>query len=184
MDGKDLNSYCDPYKVEKNTSRPIAPCGAIANSLFNDTFKLYSKISETSLEPIDFIETEIAWPTDKENKFKNPESRFVKNAKPPYWQKMVNDLDPNHDDNNGYKNEHLIVWMRTAALPTFRKLWGRIDHDQNVLWRTSLPKGDYSLRIEYSKGFIAYNPNLNPNLNPSLNPNLNPSLNLTLYIFT
>ncbi len=27
------------------------------------------------------------------------------------------------------KNEHFIVWMRTAALPHFRKLYGKIDHD-------------------------------------------------------
>ena len=24
-------------------------------------------------------------------------------------------------------DEHFIVWMRTAGLPNFRKLWGRID---------------------------------------------------------
>jgi hypothetical protein len=168
LGAKDLNSNCDPYKVQQNTSEPIAPCGAIANSLFNDTFKLYSKISETSLKPISLIEKEIAWPTDKKIKFKNPENGFSKYAKPPNWHKMVDDLDPNNDDNNGYKNEHLIVWMRTAALPAFRKLWGRIDHDQIDLWRTSLPKGDYSLTIEYSKDFIAFNPNLN----------------LILYIFT
>jgi hypothetical protein len=168
LDAQQLNSYCDPYKEEQSTSKPIAPCGAIANSLFNDTFKLFLKTSETSLERIDLIETDIAWPTDKQIKFKNPESRFSKYAKPPNWDKMVDDLDPNNDDNNGYKNEHLIVWMRTAALPTFRKLWGRIDHDQIDIWRTSLPKGDYSLTIEYSKNFFAFNPNLN----------------LILYIFT
>ena len=27
------------------------------------------------------------------------------------------------------KDEHFIVWMRTAALSTFRKLWGRITTD-------------------------------------------------------
>jgi len=25
------------------------------------------------------------------------------------------------------EDEHLIVWMRTAGLPNFRKLWGKID---------------------------------------------------------
>jgi hypothetical protein len=30
------------------------------------------------------------------------------------------------------EDERFIVWMRTAALPRFRKLWGRIDSDLNA----------------------------------------------------
>lgn len=35
--------------------------------------------------------------------------------------------------------EHFIVWMRTAGLPDFRKLWGRID--------TVIEKGSYPMLI-------------------------------------
>ncbi|CAM9852767.1 unnamed protein product [Scytosiphon promiscuus] len=30
---------------------------------------------------------------------------------------------------DGVTNEHFVVWMRTAALPIFRNLYGRIEHD-------------------------------------------------------
>lgn len=33
------------------------------------------------------------------------------------------DLDP-WDHNNGFINEDLIVWMREAAFPNFKKLYG------------------------------------------------------------
>ena len=144
-----LNSVCWPY-AKNNESRPIAPCGIIANSFFNDTYQLYM-VTSNAAERIDLLQTNIAWPTDKEAKYKNPDRKvFAKSAHPPYWRKYVNDLDPNHEDNNGYKNEHLMVWLRTAAFPSFRKLWGRIDHDQNIVWRTKLPKGNYSILINYS----------------------------------
>ena len=36
--------------------------------------------------------------------------------------------------------EHFIVWMRTAGLPNFRKLWGRIDN--------GLEPGKYTLEVD------------------------------------
>jgi len=67
---------------------------------------------------------------------------------PPNWQTPVWRLNGNSSENNGYENEDLIVWMRNAALPTFRKLYRRIN--QSGLFQNGLPKGNYSLTVSYS----------------------------------
>lgn len=59
------------------------------------------------------------------------------------------ELDSGNEDNNGFKNEDLIVWMRTAALPDFRKLYRRIDHTADK-FKNGLPKGNYTLNVDYS----------------------------------
>jgi len=113
----DIQSDCDPivtikdlgfYKSIGNytlASSDIAnPCGLIAKSLFNDTYKLYNSSNGEC-----FInETNIAWDSDKKGRFKkHPNSSFVQ------WTDV--------------ENEHFMVWMRPAGLPDFRKLWGRIN---------------------------------------------------------
>ncbi len=45
------------------------------------------------------------------------------------------------------ENEHFIVWMRTAGLPEFRKLWGVIDNGISL--------GTYTFMINNN-----YNPNV------------------------
>lgn len=40
--------------------------------------------------------------------------------------------------------------MRTAALPSFRKLYRRIDHSKPT-YEKGLKKGSYVLTVEYSK---------------------------------
>ena len=66
------------------------------------------------------------------------------------------DLDKDNPGNNGLQNEDLIVWMRTAALPNFRKLYRKINHKQpgtdlEQKFKDGIPKGRYTLTIEYSK---------------------------------
>jgi hypothetical protein len=55
-------------------------------------------------------DTDIAWESDVEHKFKNME---IANWQSKQWLDVT--------------NQHFIVWMRTAGLPNFRKLYGKID---------------------------------------------------------
>ena len=162
----DLDQNCEPYRsVEVNGQQvPIAPCGTIANSMFNDTFT----VTNSSTNPIIINKKGIAWSTDHNIKFQNPsydqcakddlkcnfgatnQSGVVQTAKPVFWGQPVYELPPTDQgpDYTGYKNEPLEVWMRTAAFPTFRKLYGKIED--------GLVAGDYKIKIDYNyptKGF-------------------------------
>lgn len=68
---------------------------------------------------------------------------------PPNWKNPIYDLDPSDLSNNGYENEDLMVWMRTAALPNFRKLYRRVNHTGT--FQNGLPVGNYILAIGYSE---------------------------------
>ncbi|KAL8172627.1 UNVERIFIED_CONTAM: Cell cycle control protein 50A [Gekko kuhli] len=143
---------CEPYRTSED-NKPIAPCGAIANSMFNDTLTLYH-IDQNGTGLIPLNKKGIAWWTDKYVKFRNPVGDdnnltvlFHGTAKPVNWLKPVYMLDSD-PDNNGFINEDFIVWMRTAALPTFRKLYRLIERKDSLL--PALPAGKYSLDITYN----------------------------------
>lgn len=63
---------CSPFRVTDD-DRPIAPCGAIANSLFNDTLTIHSN-DPRRLVPL--LRTGIAWPSDRQIKFRNPPGKL------------------------------------------------------------------------------------------------------------
>lgn len=69
-------------------------------------------------------------------------------VKPLYWQRPVYELDTDRT-NNGFINEDLIVWMREAAFPNFKKLYGVLHRSRNP-FRNGLPVGNYSIDINYS----------------------------------
>lgn len=144
------SSDCAPFAyIDDDPNRPIAPCGAIANSLFSDTFELSSE----KYGPVPLLRTEIAWPSDRKIKFRNPEGDLQEAlrgfSRPRDWRTDLWNLDPQNPENNGFQNEDLIVWMRTAALPSFRKLHRRIDHNKKY-FENGLGKGNYTLKINYS----------------------------------
>jgi len=121
IDVSDLTA-CDPRQSNNsaNTNDQLYyPCGLIAWSMFNDTFTMsYSNGTLVTLR-----KEGIAWNSDKSTKFKNP---------PPDTPgiRVIEDL----------QDEDFIVWMRTAALPNFKKLYRIID--------TDIQPGTYTFDIE------------------------------------
>ncbi|XP_020575741.1 ALA-interacting subunit 1-like isoform X2 [Phalaenopsis equestris] len=111
-------SGCDPEKAAADGT-PIVPCGLIAWSLFNDTYSF----THGNGESLTVNKKDISWKSDRDHKFgydvypKNFQSGALRGG---------GTLDPKKPLS---KQEDLIVWMRTAALPTFRKLYGRIEVD-------------------------------------------------------
>lgn len=107
---------CAPERY--TTKGVIVPCGLVAWSLFNDTYKFSVNNKQLGVSKKD-----ITWKSDQKNKFgsdvypKNFQSEgLIGGAK-------LNSSIPLSEQ------EDLMVWMRTAALPTFRKLYGRIEVD-------------------------------------------------------
>jgi len=150
---KNPSSYCTPFRV--NSDKPIAPCGAVANSIFNDSFTLmYHSPDGTTHVPLH--RKGITWYTDENIKFRNPTAEnqtlaqvFEGTVQPPYWRKPVYDLAPHDPSNNGFINEDLIVWMREAAFPNFKKLYGIVNRAREP-FVDGLPAGNYSVEISYN----------------------------------
>lgn len=103
---------------------------------------------------VPMLRTGIAWPSDKSIKFRNPEGDLEQAlkgfAKPRDWEKPLWQLDTENPDNNGFQNEDLIVWMRTAALPSFRKLYRHVDTSV-ATYENGLTAGKYRLQVQYRK---------------------------------
>jgi len=150
--------FCAPLdKLTMNgVEQRLSPCGFVANTFFNDVFKLNSATYQMQ-------EKGIAWKSDVDDRFKQPKDfrseacsscdDVACSCDGEEWSCTEPWRDDDGtcflyfypDDNTtwylhetyspvinpieGVTNEHFIVWMRTAALPTFRKLYGYIEED-------------------------------------------------------
>lgn len=114
-----LRKSCVESKFDKCTSGELQvkddpshyycnPCGLVARSFFTDEFQLSSGGSDVVLS-----KEHVAWPRDAAEKFHQTDPNSKWNRRTPAENALVTDPD-------------FIVWMRTAALPDFRKLRGII----------------------------------------------------------
>ncbi|KAL4912204.1 ligand-effect modulator 3 family [Aspergillus aurantiobrunneus] len=130
---------CDPLKLDDN-GKAYYPCGLIANSMFNDTISTPMLMNgrDGEVETYNMTNKGIAWDSDKEL-IKKTEYEPGAVVPPPNWRERYPDNYKNgipdlHED------EDFMVWMRTAALPTFSKLSRRND-------TTAMSSGRYQLDI-------------------------------------
>jgi hypothetical protein len=155
----DLQSgQCKPLGEQEG--KGVYPCGLIANSMFNDTFfspvllnapstntaTTKRQTSTGTTRTYTMSEKGIIWPGEK-NKYKQTKQNPSELIPPPYWR--GNYTNSPYSWPNGYTNgnvydpsedEHFMVWMRVAGLPTFRKLYMRNDND-------AMQSGRYSITI-------------------------------------
>lgn len=150
---KDVDkSDCDPMRSDGDEKLPYYPCGLIANSLFNDTYSSPQLLGGD--DPVVYEmknNTDIAWDSDKElygkTKYKPNEV-----LPPPNWRRLwpdgyKDDLPiPNIEEWEGF-----MVWMRTAGLPTFSKLYQRNDDEP-------MRQGTYRVTISDGKFYAPSRP--------------------------
>ena len=172
LDSDNLSQFCTPQKnnitsggVVTDQLGTVAPCGAVANTLFNDTFSSTGFVIDSS---------DISWNTDHQTKYNNPQAGNSENcnsgnsadleecfqgdteypqAKPIFWKYPVSEvykitkgessINPGNDE-NGYKNQEFENWMRVGAFSTVYKLFGVIKNE-------NLEAGtEYSFDIGYN----------------------------------
>ncbi|KAL0926498.1 hypothetical protein M5K25_002736 [Dendrobium thyrsiflorum] len=130
---KDISS-CKP--VESSNRLPVVPCGLIAWSLFNDTFTFDVKARKLNVN-----RKNISWKSDRDHKFGNDVYPFNFQNDTLIGGGKLNQSIPLSEQ------EDLIVWMRVAALPNFRKLYGVIEEDLDA---------DELLTIHLSNNYNTY----------------------------
>ncbi|KHJ81010.1 hypothetical protein OESDEN_19308, partial [Oesophagostomum dentatum] len=72
--------------------------------------------------------------------FQTPSNYYITNrtvlqntVRPPWWQKDVCRLGANTPGVGvGFENVDFMIWMQTAALPNFRKLYRILDRDASL----------------------------------------------------
>ncbi|KAF7543029.1 hypothetical protein G7Z17_g11083 [Cylindrodendrum hubeiense] len=148
-------SDCSPLYGDKEEKKPYYPCGLIANSMFNDTFSNPvllnppgGKGNETRTYGMTDTD-EIAWSSDKDL-YGETESSYEDVLPPPNWKDRYPD---GYTKENGPPNlkewPAFQVWMRTAGLPSFSKLYQRNNTDSMTAGRYEVIVDDYFPTTKY-----------------------------------
>jgi hypothetical protein len=120
---------CEPLIWKDGVERPenlYIPCGLLAVSFFTD---YYSFLNDTVGQ---FSETDIALKVDREDIYKDISPKYTSG---------IRHLREYPDFPGENRNEHFMVWMRTAAMPDFIKLFARCEF-------CDISPGEYQIKIK------------------------------------
>jgi hypothetical protein len=145
VSASDLNGGdCKPITSSPD-GRPYYPCGLIANSVFNDSYSqpiLLNAANGATQQTYNFTDKGITW-SNEAKKYKKPGYASPSEVSPPpNWAEKYPQGYTEFPDLAA--DEHLQVWMRTAGLPTFRKLFFRNDQE-------TMAKGIYRIEAYMSQ---------------------------------
>lgn len=108
-------SVCEP--LEKGADgQTLVPCGLVANSQFNDSFKMC--FDSQCTREVALEKNGIAWDVDRESRFLGNNNSFTQ------------------AQNERIRDEDFMVWMRLAAYRNWKKLYRIIqtDLEPGVYW--------------------------------------------------
>ncbi|KAI7832897.1 ligand-effect modulator 3 family [Kickxella alabastrina] len=139
------NGDCSPLDVhseDDGPKKPYYPCGLIANSVFNDTISQPLWANPSGLAKSStyaMTDKGIAWDSDRK-RFNPTAYKADEVYPPPNWHERYPDGYPEPIPDLA-DDEHLLVWMRTAGLPTFRKLYMKNTED-------TMKSGYYQINVQ------------------------------------
>ncbi|KAG7832772.1 hypothetical protein KL939_004510 [Ogataea angusta] len=129
----DVSSDCSPMRYRDD--KIVYPCGLVANSMFNDSF---SSLTSSSGSEYEFSAKGIAWKSDL-SLYKRTKYNTSDIVPPLNWIEKYPDGYSEEDLDSLAEDERFMNWMKTAALPSFMKLYGK---SSDVL-----AKGTYTMDI-------------------------------------
>ncbi|CAO3594106.1 unnamed protein product [Absidia cylindrospora] len=166
VDAGSADSNCQPITTSSDNTKIVFPCGLIANSMFNDSISDLTLISTSGdgqmqqqqqqqqqqhQQQYVWYKNGLVWPTEY-HKYGSTGYQINQIIPPPNWsvrfpQGQYTAQYPPPD--LGKSMERLKVWMSVAALPDFRKLWGRNENQD-------LSAGRYRVTIDLNFDTLGY----------------------------
>lgn len=125
----DISKKCEPMRYRDD--KIIYPAGLVANSMFNDTISNLTNIEDLN-KNYDFSYKGIAWKSDL-SVYKTSQYNVSDIVPPINWIQRYPDGYTEDDLIEIAQDEHFMNWMKTAALPSFMKLYGKNTNNKDIL---------------------------------------------------